>query len=361
MNKKWPVLLCLVYIFSFIGFGMTAYGEETDADITNAGGFSFEVIQPENQRDSSKGYFDLRMTPGQQQTVQVKLVNPTDIEITVSVKLNGAKTNKNGVIEYGPNTFENDASLTYDFVDVVKGPEEIKIPANGETTLDLAISMPAEQYDGVITGGIELQNLSADSTENQTGSVINKYAYLIGMVLSETDTEVMPDLALNKVYPELSNYRNSIFVNFSNTQAVIVDDMTVDAQITKKGSDDVLYDTKVASMRMAPNSMIDFPISMQGDRMVAGDYTAKIVVTTKTDRWEWTEDFKITDDDADKFNSEDLGLLQEQGVDWTLIAMIVGGVFLVVVIIFVLIRRFGSKKSKKKRGKKRPKKKTGKK
>ncbi|WYJ91478.1 hypothetical protein A5888_003515 [Enterococcus sp. 9E7_DIV0242] len=339
---------------------MTAHGEEK-SEVLSGGGFSFEVVQPENQRDKNKGYFDLRMTPGQQQTVQIKLVNPTNIETTVSVKLNGAKTNKNGVIEYGPSTIENDASLISPFENLVKGPDEVKIPANSETTLDLEITMPTEAYDGVITGGIELQNLSSDAEENQTGAVINKYAYLIGMVLSETDTEVKPDMALNKVYPELSNYRNSIFVNFSNTQAAIVDDMTIDAQISKKGSDEVLYDTKSASMRMAPNSMIDFPISMQGERMIAGDYTAKIVVTTEADRWEWTEEFKITDEDADKFNGEDLNLLQEQGVDWKLIAMIVGGVFLLVVIVFVLIRRFSSNGKKKKKGnKKQSKKKSGK-
>ncbi|WP_249274545.1 DUF916 and DUF3324 domain-containing protein [Candidatus Enterococcus clewellii] len=357
MKKKWTVLLCLLYICLATVFATKVYGEE-ESEVLSGGGFSFEVIQPENQRDKNKGYFDLRMTPGQQQTVQIKLVNPTDIETTLSVKLNGAKTNKNGVIEYGPSTIEKDASLKYAFEDLVKAPDEIKIPAKGETTLDLAITMPAEEYDGVITGGIELQNLNSDAEENQTGAVINKYAYLIGMVLSETDTEVLPDLTLNKVYPELSNYRNSIYVNFSNTQAVIINDMTVDAQITEKGSDEVLYDTKVASMRMAPNSLIDFPISMQGDRMVPGDYTARIVVTTETDRWEWTEDFKITDDDADKFNGEDLSLLQEQGVDWKLIATIVGGAFLLVIIIFVLIRRFSNKGKKKKKGnKKRPKKK----
>lgn len=354
--------LLYIFLLSLIPLQVSAEESTSASEPTDAGGFAYEVIQPENQRDKSVGYFDLRMAPGQQQTVQIKLVNTSDIDTIVSIKLNSAKTNSNGVIEYTPNALEKDASVTHDFVDIVKGPEEVTIPAGGETMVDLAITMPEAGFDGIVVGGIQLQNITNEGKEEQqTGTVINKYAYLVAMMLSENDTPVPHDLALNKVYAGLNNYRNTIFIDFSNINAAFVQDMTADVQISNKGSKDVLYDTKKAAMRMAPNSKIVFPVSMQGDRMVAGDYTAYIVVTTDQNKWEWTENFTITDEEADKYNDGDVSLLQETGIDWKLIAAIVGGVFLLLLLIFFIVRKFGEKDQKKKKGSKNGKKKNSRK
>ncbi|MHC5218578.1 DUF916 and DUF3324 domain-containing protein [Enterococcus sp. LJL128] len=320
-------------------------------------GFTYNVVKPENQIGTA-GYFDLKMTPGQKQTVQIELSNSGQEEITVGVSLNSAKTNANGVIEYGPTAIENDASLKYDFVDVVKAPTEVVIPPASVVALNLDISMPEEEFNGHISGGIQLKKVSTEEVdETEKTGVINEYAFLVGMLLSETDTPVEPDLSFNKVYAGLFNYRNSVYVNFSNVQSAYLEEATTDVQITKKGEEEVLYDTKKAGMRMAPNSLIDFPVEMNGDRMVAGDYTAHIVVSAGEKKWEWTEDFTITNEEADKFNSQDVALTQERGIDWKLIVLIVGAVFLVVLLIFLVIHFVRkNKKSKKKKAVKRKKK-----
>lgn len=356
MKKSIAKILTGIYIISLgVGNGLFAQAEEGQSTSEQAkSSFSYEVIHPENQH-SNVGYFDLRMTPGQEQTVQIELRNASAEPVDVSVDLNTAKTNSNGVVEYSPNTIEKDPSMKYDFEEIVTGPEKVTIPAEGSTTLDLAIKMPEVSFDGAIAGGIQLQEINQNDTE-QTGMVVNKYAYIIGMLLTETDTELSPELKLNKVYPELNNGRNSIYVNYSNTEAVYVDDMTAEVQIMRANSDEVLYDTKKANMRMAPNSMFDFPVSMNGEAMVAGDYRAHILVTTKAGgRWEWEQEFTITDEEANKFNDQDVGLIQERGVDWKLIAMIAGGVFAVILVIFFVVRALNKKKAKKKAPKKRKK------
>ncbi|MEI5994480.1 DUF916 and DUF3324 domain-containing protein [Candidatus Enterococcus mansonii] len=336
-----------LYIICFI-FPMNSYADETKPD---TGGFSFEVIQPENQHNKEVTYFDLLMKPGQKQTVQMKMNNSSDEEIKISVKLNSAKTNSNGVIEYGPSQIKKDASLKYEFTDIVKAPEEVKIPAKGHILVDFNITMPESTFEGYISGGIQLQQIDGEvKKQTDTGMVVNKFAYLVGMLLSESDTkEIQPDLKLNKVYPELQNFRNAIFVNFSNVQPVYTEKMTVDAQITKKGSSEVLYETKKSNMRMAPNSMIEFPISMNGEKMTPGDYQAKVLVTTVAGgKWAWDQSFKITNEEADKFNDQDLSLVQDRGINWVLILLIVGGILLVIIVVFVIIRLVSKKKQKKK-------------
>ena len=140
------------------------------------------------------------------------------------------------------------------------------------------------------------------------------------MLLQETDKEVKPALEFNQVRVGQSNYKNSVYIDYSNKEAQFVNNMTTEVQISKKGENLVKYEHKQSAMRMAPNSFIAFPVSMNGERMEAGDYTAHILVTADDGiKEEWTKDFTITKDEADKFNERDVGLVQEKGFDWKLI------------------------------------------
>ncbi|MHC5228870.1 WxL protein host-binding domain-containing protein [Enterococcus sp. LJL99] len=56
-----------------------------------------------------------------------------------------------------------------------------------------------------------------------------------------------------------------------------------------------------------------FPVSMQGESMVSGEYTAKILVKGDNGINEnWIEDFTITKEEADKYNERDIGLYEEK-------------------------------------------------
>lgn len=346
MKKRMSIGLFLsLYIVALLGFSTPAHAQLQ---------FTYETVKPENQQ-SDVEYFNLLMQPGQKQTVEIMLTNRADEEQTIEISLNGAKTNSNGVVEYGPSSIKNDNSLKHDFKDIVTGPKEITLAPEETAPLKLDIAMPETTYDGKIAGGIQLKSKPTEKEEKEnekaTG-VINEYAFVIGMVLKETETPIVPELSLNNVYAGLSNYRNSIFANFSNKTADFVNNITVEMEVTEKGSEAILYDTKRADMRMAPNTMIDFPLEMNGDLMEAGEYKARIIVTSGSDKWAWDKEFKITDEEADKYNAQDVTLIQERGINWKLIVLIAGGVFVVFLAIFFGVRTLNNKKSKKKGSKK---------
>lgn len=340
-------ILCTIFL-GFLFFGQTITGYTEGENPAGATGFTYSILFPDNQIDKELGYYKLKMTPGQHQQLSIALSNPSKEKVTIDVKLNGAKTNQNGVIEYGESTIKTDPSLKFNFTDLVKGPESIEL-APGETkNLDLIVDMPVTSYDGVMAGGIQLMRAGQnEATKSSGGSkIINQYAYVIGMVLQETEATVSPDLSLNSIKAGQSNYRNAIFINFSNVMAAYLDNMTAEVQITEKGKEMVLYERKQTAMRMAPNSFIDFPVSMNGERMIPGEYDADILVTSGNKKWAWKQSFKITDEDANKFNERDVGLIQEKGLDWKLILLIVIA-FLVCIFLFFLILRFFRKKKQK--------------
>lgn len=356
MKLKKLVWLVTVFILITLQGGLLTQNIVlASEDEGGALGFYPTVEFPENQLAKDIGYFHLKMSPSQKQTIVITLDNPSKEKITVGVSINGAKTNSNGVIDYGQTMIEDDASLKFKFADVVTGPAEVEIAPGESKAVEFQIDMPETQFDGVMVGGIQFMKKNPEKKTEESGSKVrNVYAYLMGVKLQETDVTLKPDLTLNKVFAEQFNYRNAIMVNFSNTQATYVEEMTTEVQITKKGESGVVYETKKTGMRMAPNTFIDFPVDMNGERMAAGDYVADILVTSNDQKWKWSEKFTITAEEAAAFNERDVGLVQEKGIDWKLVVMILAGFICFFGIVFFIIRSIRKKPmpEKKKTGKK---------
>ncbi|WP_288394701.1 DUF916 and DUF3324 domain-containing protein [uncultured Vagococcus sp.] len=301
--------------------------------------FNYQVVFPDNQMKEDIGYYHLKMKTGQKQQVKIEFTNLGEEKTSFDISLNSAKTNSNGVIEYGDTNIKNDDSLKFDFKEIVTAPKKLEVAAGETKELAIDIKMPDTSYDGIISGGIQIiQNGQNEVEENNGSMVLNEYAYVVGMILQETDTKVTPKLKLNTVLPGQSNYKNTLYVNYSNLEAEYVRNMTTEVQITQKGKSAVLFEKKQTNMKMAPNSFINFPVDMAGERMVAGDYSATILVTADEGINEkWTMDFSISQEEADKFNERDVNLTQETGINWKLIIVCVLALFVLFLLILRLI------------------------
>lgn len=148
-------LILLMAMFSFFVFNHTVSAAEMN--------FSVNTVIPENQIDKSKTYFNLKMNSDQQQDITVTLKNDTKKDITIAVGVNTAKTNSNGVVEYGKSSIKNDSSLKYAISDIVKGPSSVTIPANSSKNVVFHITMPKKSFDGILLGGLTFQQKSSES------------------------------------------------------------------------------------------------------------------------------------------------------------------------------------------------------
>ncbi|WP_265456759.1 DUF916 and DUF3324 domain-containing protein [Enterococcus sp. HY326] len=353
------VVTIAVILFSFpINVKATATSDSSASNGGPATGFTYELEMPASQFIGDAGYYDLLLEPAQQETLVLRLNNLGTEPLTINLALNSAKTNNNGVIEYSRSDIENDASLQFDFVDIVTGPESVEIAPGGTETVELNVQMPETAFQGIIAGGLTIQaDDSSSSDEGGTGSYVNnKYAYAIVILLREDQTELTPDLSFNRAYAGQQNLRNTVFVSFSNIVADYLSGLTVDAQITPSGSEEVLWESRSTAMRMAPNSFMDYPISMGNDRMEAGTYTAHVTAYAQGLQWDWTEDFEITEEEANTYNERDVGLQQSRAIDWKIIAAIVGGFLFIVILIFLVVKRIQSQKKSKAKNNKNKKK-----
>ena len=310
--------------------------------------FAVKTVIPDNQINKKLTYFNLFMEPSQEQTIEIELRNDTDKAVTVLVDINSAITNKSGIVEYGRNDVELDETLRHDMGKIVTTDNEVVVPANENYMLKLTINMPEEEFDGIIAGGIRLkekveeENNSSNSNSESGMSIKKEFAYEVAILLRVNENKLTPNLELNDVFPNQINFRNVISANIQNTEAMYMNKMTVEAKVTKKGSTKALYEENKEGMQMAPNSNFHFPISLNGKKMKAGEYTLNLTATSLGETWTWTKDFKIEKEEAKAFNAADVSI--QNDYSWLIYVVIGMGILLVVLIIWmILLKRKNSK------------------
>lgn len=313
--------------------------------------FYVEPKLPDNQYRQNVGFYDLIVKPSQKQTLELKLVNSSDKEVRIKPLLKQARTNLNGVVEYGKTKDKLDKEVPYKIEDVVVPVEkEIVLPKQGEKVLHLQINMPKQAYKGLLAGGITLKNeLDKGETDTEAKdsamSITNQFAYVIGIVIRESEEELPSKLSMGEVKPSQVNHRNVINATLYNKKAKFMNEVEVDAQVFKKNNHDKpVYHSVSRNMKMAPNSYFKYPVKLNGQEMKPGKYMMDLTVKSKNnEKWHFTKEFKIDRKMAKKYN--ELDVLVEK--DNTRLYMLIGfGVVLTLLLIGMYLVQRKNKKEK---------------
>ncbi|MDR2832550.1 MAG: DUF916 and DUF3324 domain-containing protein [Streptococcaceae bacterium] len=351
----------IIFIFSFVG--IVGWQKVSANDQI---GFSVNAILPKNQANPDSSYFDLLMTPGQKQTVQVQLGNSSNQEVIVEIASASATTNINGVVEYSPNDIKADARLKFDAAKLITPPKEIKLPPMKTIVVDIPVQMPNESFKGVIAGGLTFKK-KADSTQvsQEKGvSVNNLYQFVVGILMRQEKGDISPDLVMNSVGPGQVNYRNVINANLQNKAMGYLNDMKVEAVIQGVDNKALKYTFANENMKMAPNTNFDLPIpvSKQGalgdgefsQPLEPGKYEVSMIVYGQLDKagqykvknlkgeevsfrykWTFTGDFTIAGAKAAELNAKDVTIKKDNS--WIMWAIIIGLLALIVFLLLFLL------------------------
>ncbi|MGM0218048.1 DUF916 and DUF3324 domain-containing protein [Enterococcus sp. AZ126] len=349
--KKRLIYLILLVCFLWV-HPMISFGEE--GNVSTLKDFSYEVIFPENQRNKEVGYYDLLVQPGKNETIQLKLNNLSTHKMTLSLKFNSAKTNGSGVIEYGPNNFLKDPSLAYDFSEIVTGPDKVELEPKNNKVVTLTIRPPIEPFEGYIVGGIQVKPLDNALEKKKKGSdiVINEFAFLIGVLLSEGDVKkIKPELEFHSISVDTAKKSAQLILNFSNSQPVFAEDMTLTVEVTKKSNHRAIFELNKKNMRMAPNTQINVPIPLKYKLETSGAYTMKTQVALKNgESWSWEQDFDVSEKDIPKLNRQLIEIRSTSNyIIVLLLVLVIGFIFL---LMFMRHKRKRASKYKEKKQKK---------
>lgn len=300
--------------------------------------FSIVPVPPDNQRNKEKAYFDLRMEPGKEQIIEMRVTNALNEEQIIVIDSSAARSNQNGIIEYKSREGKPDNSLIFNFPDIIKVQEEIKVPANSTVTLPIEISLPNQKFDGIILGGLTFQakDNPSDEAENQ---ITNKFAYSVAVMISQNDTIVLPELNLQSVTVTQSNLRNVVTAFVQNKKAAIAENLEIEAFIYREKQNDPIYYNKEENYRMAPNSSMPFIINTNDKPLKAGNYLLKMTAKSNGQVWEWEKKFIIQSDEADKLNATAVSLESDNMQIYFLSSLLLIIAILVILSIILWRRR----------------------
>ena len=303
---------------------------------------------PESQVEGSTSYFDLNLPAGEIETLSLELQNASSETIQVQVTPHTAYTNVHGVVEYGKDAPEADTSLSYSLDDLIDPSGVIELAGNETKTITVSLHMPEESFEGFLAGGLRITEVKEEAKEdvsNEEGVAIkNEFAYIVGVIVSNSRSAVQPDLELLDVFADQLNYRNVISATIQNFTPTFVNRMTVEATVQRAGESDVLYEASQEMMQMAPNSHFDFPISLEGDRFQSGEYVLHLKAISGEEEWVWERNFMIEAEEARAFNREDVTI--DSSLNWWMIGAIILVVLLLGVILYLMIQKKKEQTSK---------------
>lgn len=298
--------------------------------------FSAEARLPENQINKNVTYFDLQMSPNQEEKIYVHLTNTSSQEVKIKPAINRARTNPIGVIEYNKKSEKLSSNAQANIEDIAKiDAKEIKLAANEQYDLEIKIKMPSKKLEGVQAGAIYLLQESKDDTK---GNIKNQYAREIGLILQSSDPKkIDSELSFTKVTAGQMNYRNSILLDLDNSKPKFMKLKDISATIKKKGNDKVLHEVKQPNMTIAPNTKFTFPISLNSDEYKSGKYIVTFSANEGEKKWNLSKELTIDSKEGKELNNKDV-LVQNKPSFWQQNKwMILIIALLVIVIISLLI------------------------
>ncbi|MGX7244870.1 DUF916 and DUF3324 domain-containing protein [Enterococcus quebecensis] len=332
MRKKIPKLLLAIILLSLtLITGAVAQASEID--------FTVKAILPENQRSKEISYFDLKVVPGKSQTLSLELINDTEEDITVYASANSAITNDNGIVDYSYKDTKKDSSATFTFSEIASMPKDIKLPKKSKKIVECTIDIPKDPFDGYVLGGLYFEQKEDDKAKEKSQGALavgNRFSYVVGVLLNETDKEVRPELTLNEVKATQKNGNNAVIMNIQNKTAAMIKKLQMDAKLYYENETKPRYENHQESLTMAPNTNFNYKIDLKEQPFVAGNYTVKIKANDGFRDWTWERKFKIEEKEAEKYNATAVNLPPDQKSQWPWLLIIVISLVILAVIIGII-------------------------
>ena len=329
MRNKWSKFFFLAAVI----LAAMLVGSPTKAAQSEDVGFNIQMIPATNQIDRTQSYFDLRMQPNQKQTVYVKITNTSAEEANYAINVNQAYTNDQGFIDYTTNKTPSKKKMPFSIDKIANYDKKISLKGQSSIQVPITLTMPKEKFDGQILSGIQVTRLD----EDKSGQINNRYGYVLGLKLTETDTPVKRDLQLKEVFPKAMFGKPAIVAKLSNPTMDAYGHLKYTVEIKdKQTAKKIIQKTYDSDMQMAPNSTYDFAIEYkENDRLPSGQYVLDLTITdAKKNKWTFNRSFEVSDKQVDKVNSLSIGENQKTPI-WIyiigilIVLLVIGGIILI--------------------------------
>ncbi|MHC5248216.1 DUF916 and DUF3324 domain-containing protein [Enterococcus sp. LJL90] len=312
--------------------------------------YSIKAILPDNQKNQDLSYFDLRVEPNTTQTIEVQVNNYSDETQKYFVEVNTAQTNGNLLIDYGSSEIPETSNNQTPISEFINYPKEIEIPPQKAGVISFEINVPTDAFDGVMLGGIHIKKDFSDESSNDN-QITSQYDYVLGLVLSENDNPVIPEVVFDSINPENITNNAGIAVRLENPTKTTIKNVTMSGHIYQDGSDTPLISREISKGSIAPESVFDL-FFFNGDTgttkpLEAGEYRLEMTLADDQEhKWTINEPFTITAKQAQQVNNEVFTTTSDNTLLYIAIGVLSG--LILVALSIVIFRKVQLKKHQKK-------------
>lgn len=301
MDKYVKYIVLSIFFIAFSSINVFAEDNEI------AGGFTIEGVPNDHQIDKNVGYFYLKENPGERDHIKIKLINSSEKEKTLKLKVVDANTNSNGVIDY-TGSLANSHLLKNPLTNFLNfNTQEVKVPARETKLVSANLLVPKNSFPGVIVGGIVVSENNNENSNNKKDSISNEYSYTIGVILTnENKIELFKNISveLRSVYPTLFTGKKVVQANILNPNPYIFSKAEVKGAIYNEDGKTKIKENYLNNVSIAPYSVLPFQIDWQKDDLKPGTYIFKGSVKTEENTWDFEKKFEIKNTEAKKINEE---------------------------------------------------------
>lgn len=313
----------------------TVYASEE----TELGGYTIEGIQKENQLDPKVGYFYLHENVGSEDSVKVKLINSSERDKRLNIKITNANTNGNGIIDYTGN-LKDHSSLKTPLTSIANATEkEVVVPKESSVEAEIKIKMPKEQLSGVVVGGIVVSEKQPESSSKDKIALRNTYSYTLGLVVTnENKVELDKNISveLDGVEATLSDGRKIVQANILNPNPYIFGEATISGEIVDSSTNKVIKKTKKEKVKIAPQSVYPLRFDWKKEDLKPGVYWFFGKVKTSDKEWNLKKKFTISKEKAKRINDE--SVFKVQIPNWLKYGSVVISILTVLFTILIIVR-----------------------
>lgn len=306
-------------------------GGTAHADSMNV--FEVTVHPPASQSNPEVSYLDLELPPQANETVTISIKNASDQPLNVKPSFNRAATNNLGVIEYSGKRAETLENVPVNIKELVTFDEAvIELAPQEERNVTAEITMPAEEFSGVLAGGFYFEQVPEGEIQ---GGVRNIYSRETAVLIRNDQTPVEPELEIVSAKPMQENGRNMIELTIDNPQAAYVHNLKIEHNV-EAGDEDFLTGEK-EGMSVAPTSQFKYIMPLDGKEFKNGQHTVNITATAGDKTWTGSPTFMIERQEASALNEQDV-TIERQSFPWWML-LIAGFILVQTIIIVVLVKR----------------------
>ena len=213
------------------------------------------------------------------------------------------------------------------------------IPALSQQTVPLQLKLPAQAFAGTVLGGLQFM-AKPDEKATTSGAVANRYVYALGVVLTESDQVVPPNLRVREVKAVSDHGHNAIQANIQNFEPAMLKDLTVAGKIFEGYGSKALYQTHKQQLKMAPNSNFNFKVDLNDEPLKPGKYRFEGIAKAAGRTWHFNKTFMVAQKEADDLNTAAVKKTpaQANAIDWRL--MILVGLAVLLIVNVIVFKRY---------------------